>query len=92
MPIYEYQCDAPACGHTFESMQKVSDDPIGTCPVCEGSEVRKLISASSFVLKGSGWYQTDIARKEKAAKASQGGDKTEAKSTPEKTTPSAPAT
>lgn len=66
MPIYEYQCQAPKCGRTFEVMQKMSDDPIDTCPACQGKNVKKLMSATSFVLKGSGWYQTDIARKEKA--------------------------
>lgn len=96
MPIYEYQCDAPKCGHTFESFQKVSDAPVDVCPECNGTEVRKLISASSFHLKGSGWYQTDIARKEKAAKVanasggkSAAGAKAESKPAPEKvSTPS----
>ena len=69
MPIYEYQCESTKCQHTFEVMQKMSDDPISVCPKCKGKHVKKLVSASSFVLKGSGWYQTDIARKEKAQKA-----------------------
>jgi putative FmdB family regulatory protein len=71
MPIYEYECQNPKCGHHFEAFQKMSDKPIGTCPECKGKKVQKLISASSFVLKGSGWYQTDIARKEKAQKESK---------------------
>ena len=56
MPIYEYGCQG--CGHTFERLQKVSDEPIDICPECavEGS-VKKLISRSSFVLKGGGWYK-----------------------------------
>ena len=69
MPIYEYECRNPKCGHQFEAMQKMSDEPIRKCPECKALKVVKLISASSFVLKGSGWYQTDIANKEKAAKA-----------------------
>jgi len=56
MPIYEYGCGV--CGHTFERLQKVSDDPVQDCPECdEKGEVKKLISRSSFVLKGGGWYK-----------------------------------
>ncbi|MBM4369376.1 MAG: zinc ribbon domain-containing protein, partial [Deltaproteobacteria bacterium] len=54
MPIYEYQC--PDCGHPFEALQKFSDDPITTCPRCNQGNVKKLISQTSFVLKGGGWY------------------------------------
>lgn len=68
MPIYEYECQNAKCGHVFEVFQKMSDAPVKTCPECKGRKVHKLVSASSFVLKGSGWYQTDIARKEKAQK------------------------
>ncbi len=74
MPIYEYLCESTSCGHNFEALQKMSDAPLSTCPKCSGSQVRKLISASSFVLKGSGWYQTDIARKEKAARGEKVSD------------------
>ena len=55
MPIYEYGCGV--CGHTFERLQKVSDDPVQDCPECDATgQVKKLISRSSFVLKGGGWY------------------------------------
>ena len=55
MPIYEYGCES--CGHAFERLQKISDDPIKDCPTCEGlGSVKKLVSRTSFVLKGSGWY------------------------------------
>lgn len=60
MPIYEYQCES--CGHEFEVMQKFSDPPIRECQLCHG-EVRKLISQSTFHLKGTGWYVTDYAKK-----------------------------
>jgi putative FmdB family regulatory protein len=60
VPIYEYQCSK--CGETFEAFQKVSDDPLKECRFC-GGKVEKLISQSSFQLKGSGWYLTDYARK-----------------------------
>ena len=56
MPIYEYGCEV--CGHTFERLQKVSDDPVQDCPECDTKgKVKKLISRSSFVLKGGGWYK-----------------------------------
>jgi putative FmdB family regulatory protein len=60
MPIYEYRC--LNCDHEFERMQKFSDPPLETCPNCEGT-VQKLISRSTFHLKGDGWYVTDYARK-----------------------------
>jgi putative FmdB family regulatory protein len=58
MPIYEYQCNQ--CG-TFEHSQRITDKPIKSCPKC-GSAVRRVISRTSFVLKGSGWYVTDYGR------------------------------
>jgi putative FmdB family regulatory protein len=54
MPIYEYQCEK--CGHEFEREQRIVDEPIKTCPSCKARRVKKLISRTSFVLKGSGWY------------------------------------
>jgi len=56
MPIYEYECCD--CGREFEVMQKITDKPIARCEVC-GGRVRRLISNTAFVLKGSGWYVTD---------------------------------
>lgn len=53
MPIYEYECSA--CDNVFEVQQRMSEDPLTSCPDCEG-EVKKLVSASSFQLKGGGWY------------------------------------
>ncbi len=58
MPIYEYQCQS--CGHEMEALQKVSDAPLKDCPVCQESQLSKLISAASFRLKGGGWYETDF--------------------------------
>src|SRR5262245_30687538 len=60
MPIYEYHCSK--CGN-FEAMQKMSDKTLTQCPTCR-RKVTKLISATSFQLKGSGWYITDYARKD----------------------------
>ena len=55
MPIYEYGCSE--CGHQFEELQSFSDPPIEVCPQCEAKSVTKLISKTSFVLKGGGWYK-----------------------------------
>jgi len=53
MPIYEYQCEA--CHDVIEAQQSLSDKPLTTCPSCTGS-LKKIISRSSFQLKGGGWY------------------------------------
>jgi putative FmdB family regulatory protein len=53
MPIYEYRCES--CNKELEAIQKFSDKPLKTCPEC-GGRLAKLISSTSFVLKGSGWY------------------------------------
>ncbi len=60
MPIYEYECEK--CGHHMEALQKISDPPINECECCH-SGLKKLISQSTFHLKGSGWYVTDYASK-----------------------------
>jgi putative FmdB family regulatory protein len=62
MPIYEYACDD--CGKLCEVIQKITDDPISTCPECSG-QMHKLISHTSFILKGTGWYVTDYASPER---------------------------
>jgi putative FmdB family regulatory protein len=54
MPVYEYQCSA--CGHEFEREQRISEDPIKKCPKCGKLKAKRLISRTSFVLKGGGWY------------------------------------
>ena len=58
MPIYEYRCGA--CGHKLESLQRLSDAPLTTCPACGKETLTKLLSAAGFQLKGSGWYATDF--------------------------------
>ena len=58
MPIYEYHCKA--CDHHFELMQKMSDLPPTKCPQCKRAKVEKLVSATTFQLKGTGWYATDF--------------------------------
>ena len=66
MPIYEYECKK--CGKHFEVWQKITDEALKTCKEC-GGELVKLISESGFILKGTGWYVTDYARKEKEQKS-----------------------
>lgn len=57
MPTYEYKCNE--CGNNFEEFQSITDEPIKTCPQCNGS-VRRLIGAGAGpIFKGSGFYQTD---------------------------------
>jgi putative FmdB family regulatory protein len=61
MPIYEYRCGA--CGHHLEALQKMSDGPLRKCPDCGKSQLKRLVSASRFRLKGGGWYETDFKNK-----------------------------
>ncbi len=58
MPIYEYQCEA--CDHKMEKLQKLSDEPLKVCPICDEPTLNKLVSAAAFRLKGGGWYETDF--------------------------------
>jgi len=70
MPIYEYKCNK--CG-VVEVMQRITEAPLRKCPNCK-SKVERMVSRSSFVLKGSGWYATDYANKGKDhAPASEDG-------------------
>lgn len=59
MPIYEYQC--VACRHRLEVLQNMADEALVQCPACHHGLLQKLISSTSFRLKGTGWYATDHA-------------------------------
>ena len=59
MPIYEYKC--PKCGE-FEVTQRITENALKKCPTCK-SKVERLLSRTSFILKGTGWYATDYASK-----------------------------
>lgn len=58
MPIYEFDC--AACGHNFDRLQKLSDPDPAQCPACNAAGVKRRVSAPSFRLSGSGWYETDF--------------------------------
>lgn len=73
MPIYEYQCSQ--CDNRLEVIQKFSDPPLTDCPECGASNLRKLISAAAFHLKGNGWYVTDFRDKNKKNKPDASSDK-----------------
>jgi putative FmdB family regulatory protein len=77
MPIYEYEC--LSCGKRTEVLQRMSDAPLAACPTC-GGEVKKLISAPAFQLKGTGWYATDYGGKKGGGAGSSSETKTESKS------------
>ena len=83
MPIYEYQCDN--CDYKLECIQKIGDDPLLTCPRCDTESLRKLVSAASFRLKGTGWYATDFKDKPKKPSADKGTSSSDSK--PDKKAP-----
>lgn len=60
MPIYEYVCQK--CDHTLDALQKVADAPLVDCPECGGPDLKRLLSAPRFRLKGQGWYETDFKK------------------------------
>lgn len=70
MPIYRYNCEK--CGSQVEVMQKVSDAPLKRCRKCRG-KLGKVVSRTSFKLKGSGWYATDYSSKPASAKGKTEG-------------------
>lgn len=88
MPIYAFQCSE--CGHSFDRLQKLSDPDPDACPACGAAAVTRQITAPSFRLAGSGWYETDFKKdgdkkrnlsegSAAAAKPADGAAKTEAK-------------
>ena len=70
MPIYEYRCQQ--CGHELEKLQRMSDSPLRDCPECGQPELKRLISAAGFRLKGGGWYETDFKQGQKRNLADHG--------------------
>lgn len=82
MPIYAYQC--AACGHHFDRLQKLSDADPDRCPECgTAGQVKRQLTAPSFRLAGSGWYETDFKKdgdkKRNLVEGGEGAGKTETK-------------
>ena len=71
MPVYEYRCEN---GHTFEVLQRMSDDPVTKCQECE-APVQRVFHPVAVHFKGSGFYTTDYGKKKTAAGADSGGKK-----------------
>ncbi len=79
MPIYDYACKA--CSHEFEREQRISEAPVRKCPACGKHQAKRLISRTSFLLKGGGWYSDLYASSRgggAAEKAGEGGGEAEA--------------
>ena len=78
MPTYEYVCKA--CDHEFEQEQRISDAPLKTCPRCKAKQVKRLISRTSFHLKGGGWYSDLYSSSGKKSSKKDGDSKPDTKS------------
>ncbi|MFA4843923.1 MAG: FmdB family zinc ribbon protein [Candidatus Margulisiibacteriota bacterium] len=87
MPLYDYKCGK--CGHIFEVMQKISEEPLKFCPECKGP-IKRLISAAGIIFKGTGFHVTDYKTKttdhrpkseDRGQKTEDRGPKTEVKET-----------
>ncbi len=70
MPIYEYRCEQ---GHTFEVMQRMSDEPVSTCQTCE-APVSRVFHPVAVHFKGSGFYNTDYGTRKRAREKAESGD------------------
>jgi putative FmdB family regulatory protein len=84
MPIYEYRCEN---GHTFEVMQRMTDDPVAVCQTCE-APVQRVFHPVAVHFKGSGFYSTDYGSRKRADELEKSGkdgaDKHDAKSSEKK--------
>jgi putative FmdB family regulatory protein len=83
MPVYEYQCNK--CGHIEEVFQKISEPPMEACPRCNG-KLKKIISQSTFHLKGSGWYVTDYGGAKSGSKPKESSAEKSASKSADKST------
>lgn len=91
MPIYAFECDA--CGHNFDRLQKLSDPDPSECPSCGAAQVRRQLTAPSFRLAGSGWYETDFKKDgdKKRNLAEGGAEASKAEAKPEAKADAKPA-
>ncbi len=81
MPLYEYQCTN--CGNSIEVLQKVSEAPTTVCPECKKDQLKRIVSATRFQLKGTGWYVTDFKNKKETG--AKGSSESESKTSDSKT-------
>lgn len=89
MPIYAFRC--AECGHEFDRLQKLSDPDPDTCPSCGAHAVGRQVTAPSFRLSGSGWYETDFKKGgDKKRNLAEGGEGASKPASAEKKTESAP--
>src|SRR5512146_1826113 len=89
MPIYEFEC--LTCGDRFDRLQKLSDPDPDACPHCGASSVRRRLTAPSFRLAGSGWYETDFKKdSDKKRNLVDKGEPSKTESTPAKAADATP--
>jgi putative FmdB family regulatory protein len=90
MPTYEYACTA--CANQWEEVQKISEDPLETCPKCQQKTAKRQISGGNFILKGGGWY-ADLYSSSSNKKSDANGStsKSEGSTAATKTESTAPA-
>jgi putative FmdB family regulatory protein len=86
MPVYTYRCEA--CGVQFEKHQSFHEEPLKTCPECRKKKLKKVITPTKVIFKGSGFYATDHKSPSGSEKRSNKSDKTETKTSETKTTES----
>jgi putative FmdB family regulatory protein len=77
MPTYEYICTK--CGHEFEAFQSISEEPVKTCPQCNGKVERKISGGAGLIFKGSGFYITDYKKSGPKVDTSSSTDKADNK-------------
>jgi len=77
MPLYEYECDN--CGHKFEKIRSVHDEPLTQCPNCANNTLRKIFHPAGIIFKGSGWYINDSRNASSGSPSSSSASKSESK-------------
>ncbi len=87
MPTYEYKCDK--CGYVFEELQSMNEDPLTTCPRCNGSVQRLIGPGAGLIFKGSGFYLTDYKKSNSSPATTSGSNGSTSTKKPEPATPKA---